>query len=136
MTWVRAIAALALGQPTAVAEPVSHEDWFPGTSSIAEEEVVPRAYRGRWAPDAAACADQDGVEGLTILMNGVEYYEAGGRLERVTQAGQERSIKLKLAYEGEGGFWDRVEVWTLSEDGNRLMITEESGTREFSLVRC
>ena len=71
----------ALGSTGAsLASELNRDGWFPGSSSIQEPEIVPPAFRGRWAPSSTACADVDGVDRLTILANGVEYYESGGRL--------------------------------------------------------
>jgi hypothetical protein len=118
-----------------VAAAVPYEAWFPGTSSIDEPEVIPPAYRGLWAPSISACKDQYGVEVMSVKPGGADFYEAGARLERVTQSGQDRSIKLKLSYEGEGGFWDRTETWALSVDGPKLSITRGDDL-PFSLVKC
>jgi len=116
--------AVLLGiAPGTVQAQVTYDAWFPGTSSITEEEVVPRAYRGRWAPSAAECDDQDGVERITILPNGINSYDSGGRLVRVTQSGQERSILLKIEFEGEGAFSQGTFLWSLNEKGDRLTIT-------------
>jgi hypothetical protein len=115
---------------------VSDRDWFPGTSSIREPERIPPAYRGTWAPDASACRDQDGVTTFQVYADGIDTYESGGRLERVTQAGQERSIRLKFAYEGEGGFWERVETWTLDERGDRLTVSDDELQNPVVFVRC
>lgn len=119
----------------AFAAEIPYEAWFPGTSSILEPEVIPPAYRGRWAPTAKDCADKDGVTRLTIYPRGVDYYESGGRLRRITQAGQPRSVKLRLEYEGEGELWDQEEVWTLSSDGRQLQITP-SRKASLRLVSC
>jgi hypothetical protein len=115
---------------------VPYEAWFPGTSSIDEPEVIPPAYRGLWAPSAAACKAEYGVDVMAVKSGGIDFYEAGARLERVTQAGQERTIKLKLSYEGESDFWDRVETWRLSEDGSRLSITIDDKSAPLALVKC
>ena len=115
---------------------VTREGWFPGSSSISEAEIIPPAYRGVWAPGAAACREQYGVERITVLAQGLDSYESGGRLERVTQAGQERSIKLTLAYEGEGDFWDRTEIWTLNEAGTAMVVSDEANSTAYTLIRC
>ena len=115
---------------------VSREGWFPGSSSISEAEVIPPSYRGTWAPSQASCKDEDGVERLAVFANGVETYESGGRLERVTQAGQDRSVRVKLAYEGEGLFWDAIELWTLDQAGTKLTIVDGKGSRKETLIRC
>lgn len=100
-------------------------DWFPGSSSISEPETIPPAYRGAWAANKAQCKDPDGVDRIVIMAEGVDYYESGGRLVRITQAGEERSVKVKLAYEGEGEVWDRVEVWTLNAAMDRLTMEDQ-----------
>jgi hypothetical protein len=112
------------------------QDWFPGGSGISEPEIIPPAFRGRWAPDPARCRDEDGVYGLSIFATGVETYESGGRLERVTQSGQERSIKVKLAYEGEGEFWDTTETWTLDSTFQRLTIEGSTRSEPEVMIRC
>jgi len=124
-----ALAAPASGQ-------VSHEAWSPGSSSIAEPEVIPPAYRGRWAPNRAACADQDGVDRWEISSSGIDTYESGGRLQRVTQSGQDRSIRLKLAFEGEGEFWETIQVWSLNATGDRLSVSEDGQRKVATLIRC
>ena len=129
-----ALMGAALAGEAAIAQ-VSERDWFPGTSSLSEPEIVPPAYRGVWAPDANSCAEEHGVERLAVYAEGVESYESSGRVVRVTQAGQERSIRLRLSYEGEGQFWDRVETWTLNAPGDRLSISDPDG-RQFTLLRC
>jgi len=119
-----------------VLAPVPYDAWFPGTSSIEEVETMPPAYRGAWAPSASACKDRDGVDRIVVKPGGVDFYEAGARLERVTEAGQDRTIKLKLSYEGEGEFWDRVEVWALNEDGSKLTIAKEGEGAPILLIKC
>ena len=131
-----AICVLELGFATPLAAEVQERDWFPGTSSIEEKEVIPPGYQGTWAPTPEACSDPDGVTQIHVSSAGVDTYESGGRLERVTQAGQERSIKLKLAFEGEGEFWDAVEIWTINEAGNRLTRANEQGHRPTTYVHC
>lgn len=109
--------------------------WFPGGSGVSEPELFPSAFRGRWAPDQTACGDVDGVARIHVLPAGVDAYESGGRLVRVTQAGQQRSIRVRISYEGEGEFWDREEIWTLSPEGDRLSTVAE-GESARQLERC
>lgn len=115
---------------------IARSDWSPGSSSIEEAEIVPPAYRGEWAPNAADCKDQDGIRTVSVSTYGVETYESGGRLQRITSMGQNRSVKLKLAYEGEGDFWDAIEIWTLSEQGDRLVMSDEKGASPTTLIKC
>jgi hypothetical protein len=134
------LLAMAAAFPSAARTqpaPIPQVDWFPGSSSIEEPEIIPAGFRGHWAPDAAACRDPDGVDRLTVVAHGVDTYESGGRLERITQSGQERAVRLKLAYEGEGNFWDVIEVWALSGDGRRLTMQREGEPgSSVTLIRC
>ncbi len=131
------VAALGLlsASPPAAAQ-VSHNDWFPGSSRISEIEIIPPGFRGKWAPTLANCANQDGVDHMYIYPNGIDFYESGGRLERITQTGQERSVRMKLSFEGEGGFWDRVWTVTLSPGGDRVTIALQDGSSAENYVRC
>ena len=113
-----------------------YETWFPGTSKIDEVEAIPAAYRGVWGTNVAACKAEFGIDRIEVKHGGINYWEAGARLERVTQAGQERTIKLKLSYEGEGTFWDRTETWLLNEDGTSLTMTAEGGDGPMTFVKC
>ena len=115
---------------------VTHNDWFPGSSSISEVEIIPPGFRGKWAPSLSNCADQDGVDHMYIYPNGIDFYESGGRLERITQAGQEFSVRMKLAFEGEGRFWDQIWTATLSPDRNRVTMASEDGSNPEIYVRC
>lgn len=128
------VPAMGSAQPQGGA--LEHSAWSPGSSSIAEAEIIPTAYRGRWAPNTTECNDQDGVQRLSVSAFGIETYESGGRLERITSTGQDRSVKLKLSYEGEGNFWDAVEIWKLSERGDRLVMSNEKGASPTMLIKC
>jgi hypothetical protein len=128
------IGLLVIGSPAATQ--VTRNDWFPGSSSITEIEIIPSGYRGKWAPTLANCSDQDGVDHMYIYPSGIDFYESGGRLERITQAGQERSVMMKLSFEGEGGFWDRIWSVTLSPNGDRLTTALQDGSGAESYVRC
>ena len=130
------LASIALMAAQPLAAQVAREAWFPGNSSIHEPKIIPPGFRGSWAPNEAACRDEDGVDRILIEPEGLDTYESGGRVERVTQAGQDRSIRLKIAYEGEGEFRDEVETWTLDEAGNRLSIADLNEGNGVNLIRC
>lgn len=115
---------------------VSELDWFPGSSSVAEEEVIPPGFQGAWAPNKADCDDPYGVERMVVHPHGIDFYESGGRLDRVTQAGQDRSIKMKLSFEGEGGFWNVVWTATLMPDGKSVSIIQEGKESGATYIKC
>ena len=103
----------------------SEEDWFPGTSSVRENELFPRAYLGKWAPTAKDCADPDGVQALHIYPLGLDTYESGGRLRRITQSGEDRTVIARLEFEGEGRFWDVQWIVFVSPNNQTLRVWVE-----------
>ena len=115
---------------------VDNSDWSPGSSSVAEIEQIPLGFRGKWAPTIANCSDQDGVEHMNVYSNGIDFYESGGRLERITQAGQDRTVLMKLSFEGEGGFWDKIWKAALGESGKSVVISLEDGSSAETYQKC
>lgn len=128
--------ALCAWHGASTAAEIPYEAWFPGTSRIAEVEVIPPAYRGKWAPTKAQCEEKYGVDRIEVFPLGLDTYESGGRLVRITQSGQARSVRMKISYEGEGRFWDSEEIWTLNETGDRLNVADADKQARASLVRC
>ena len=92
--------------------------------------------RGRSAHPCRQVPDRNAIEKISVYPRGVDYYESGGRLDRVTQSGQDRAIKVKLSYEGEGAFWDRIEIWTLNAKGDQLSMTDDDGANAIVWYRC
>jgi hypothetical protein len=133
---VRVIAiAGAISACSANAQESDYAQWFPGSSSTREVELFPFGFRGSWAPSNEACRDPDGVELMEIYPDGVDFYEGGGRLERITQSGQDRTVKVKLSFEGEGEFWDAIWLIML-EPGSKLLRVSDDGTDWKSYQRC
>jgi hypothetical protein len=116
-------AALVAG--SAAAQDSDYAEWFPGGSSTQEVELFPFGFRGTWAPSDEACRDVDGVERMQIYPGGVDFYEGGGRLERITQSGHDRTVKVKLSFEGEGEFWDAVWLVELARGSNGMRVKED-----------
>ena len=138
MAWNLSLIFLVIA-PTgtfAQTKQVDYSDWFPGSSSVTEIEQIPFGFRGKWAPKVANCADQDGVEHMHVYPNGIDFYESGGRLERITQAGQDRTVLMKLSFEGEGGFWDRIWKAALSESGKSVVVSLEDGSSAETYQKC
>jgi len=130
------VGLVALGLSFPAKAQVSRGDWFPGSSSVTEMEIIPPGFRGKWAPNLANCEDRDGVDHMYVYPNGIDFYESGGRLDRISQAGRERSVLMKLSFEGEGGFWDRIWRVTLSPDGQTVTISLADGSETATYVRC
>jgi hypothetical protein len=130
-----AILLAACWAGSAGAQESDYAEWFPGGSSTQEPEQFPFGFRGQWAPSDAACRDIDGNDRIEIYPNGIDFYEGGARLERITQAGQDRTVKVKLSFEGEGEFWEAVWLLRLGAGSQRLSVSEdESAWRTYQ--RC
>jgi hypothetical protein len=91
--------------------------WFPGTSSIRDPEVIPPAFQGTWAPLTGSCDNP--VELMTAYSDGIDTYESGGRLRRIAQEGSDRTVVMILEFEGEGQFWVTTYEVAVSEDGTQ-----------------
>ena len=127
-------AVLLLAVPAA-AQDTDYSEWFPGGSSVLEPELFPFGFRGSWAPSAEACTDIEGNERMQIHSDGIDFYEGGARLERITQAGRDRTVKVKLSFEGEGEFWEAVWLIRLEPGSDRLAVSEDEADWR-SYQRC
>ena len=130
-----ALIGAALPVTSMDAQVSDYAGWFPGGSSTRELEQLAFGFRGSWAPSVNACDDIDGVERMEIYPDGIDFYEGGGRLERITQSGQDRTVKVKLSFEGEGDFWDTIWLIRLEPGSQRLSISED-GTEWTTYQRC
>lgn len=117
-------------------DPLSGPDWFPGSSSVTEEEVITPGFQGAWVFSREVCDDRYGIERMVVHPRGIDFYESGGRLDRVTPSGQDRSVKMKLSFEGEGGFWDVFWTATLMPDGKSVFIIQEGEENGANYVKC
>lgn len=111
--------------------------WFPGTSSIRDAELIPWGFQGQWGDSAGACSAQEPTGLMTIYADGIDTYESGGRLRRITQAGQDRSVVMRLDFEGEGTFWEQTYQFTLSPDYRSVRVIDTKDAKsDFTYTRC
>jgi hypothetical protein len=103
--------------PTSPAAPVSQQD-------------VPSRFRGRYAGDAAACAQPVQETALDIQARRIEFHEGAGDVIAVRSDGDEIAIDAGMT--GEGETWQRTYRFRLEADDNAL-VDAESGLRR---VRC
>jgi hypothetical protein len=125
-----AVPALAQGDEAAM-----RRDWWPGTSSVLEEERFPPAFRGAWGMDAGACADHDRPDRITIHPQGIDAWESGERLRQITAAG-DRTVRVRLDVEGESVFDEAEYVLRISDDRQQLFIQWTADAPEQMWVRC
>jgi hypothetical protein len=64
---------------------------------VGEEEIIPSAFQGHWAPTLADCRE-NGTGGVTISKKGLEFYEADAVLLKATPVELFDAPNGKLAY--------------------------------------
>jgi hypothetical protein len=116
-------------------EAAQRSDWWPGTSSVLEEERFPPAFRGTWGMDADACSDLDRPDRITIHPQGIDAWESGERLRQITTAG-DRTVRVRLDVEGESLFDEAEYLLRISGDRERLFIQWTADAPEQMWVRC
>src|ERR1044071_5722100 len=72
--------------------------------AAAQAQPKPQPYEGQWAPDRAACRDEDGVNRMEITGSRFFWYETRCRARDVKADGRSngRSWTMRLSCEGEG----------------------------------
>ena len=86
---------------------------------------IPPALHGRWGLVSADCtSDRGDAKGLIAVdAQGIEFYESMGLVEDVEES-DDRSIRARFAFTGEGQEWERDMQLALSADGTRLTRRE------------
>ena len=129
------LLALACGPALAQDEAEMRADWWPGSSSVLEEERFPPAFLGTWGMDAGACGDLDRPDRITIHPQGVDAWESGERLRQIT-AVADRTVRVRLDVEGESVFDEAEYVLRIADDRQRLFIQWTPDGPEQMWVRC
>ena len=80
--------------------------------------TVASRFQGRYAADAAACANPAHETRLTIEASRIAFHESNGPITRVAQGDNEVSITTQLS--GEGETREATYSFRLSGDGNTL----------------
>ncbi|MFD0738451.1 hypothetical protein ACFQZQ_04010 [Lysobacter koreensis] len=87
-------------------------------SPDAGSNTVASRFQGRYAADAAACANPAHETRLTIEASRIAFHESSGPITRVAQGESEVSITTALT--GEGQTREATYSFRLSADGNTL----------------
>ena len=95
--------------------------------------MLPAAFTGRWAPDAAACTDPASSEGITITADAIHFHESVGTPRAVHPEGEDVATVV-FAYVGEGEQWEAQQRLRL-RDADTLEITGPDGL-QLQRVRC
>lgn len=89
------------------------------------ENALPVAFRGRWTGLEHDCSDQASDLRLTTSDTQMRFYESVGTVTAVSPEGP-NAVMVDATYEGEGQTWSRRQKLTLSADGTRLTIADQS----------
>ena len=93
--------------------------------------TLPAAFQGRWDKDAAACANAESTQIVTVRADEVQFFESMARVKTVTEDGP-HAVKLEGAFSGEGEEWEGKMRLEITAD-DKLKVDEDSAGL---LVRC
>ena len=102
--------------------------------------ALPAGFQGRWGLVPNDCVERDDGKGLmTVTADTLAFYESRARIERAAVVRPE-TIRLDLAFSGEGQNWKRQTTLTRL-DGGRTLIAEtpadpEPPMRNLRYMRC
>ena len=95
--------------------------------------AIPAHFHGRWAPDAAGCADAGStIEDIEIDGRGMRFHESMAYPVEVSIV-DGGSVRLANRYSGEGEQWEAQQ--TLAVSGDTLVITGPDDQR-LERIRC
>ncbi|MDQ2701420.1 MAG: hypothetical protein M3Y70_01085 [Pseudomonadota bacterium] len=95
--------------------------------------AIPAHFHGRWAPDAAGCADADAtIEDIEVDGRALRFHESVAFPVQVRIV-DGNSVRLANRYSGEGEQWTSEQ--TLAVSGDTLVITGPDDLR-LERVRC
>ena len=89
------------------------------------DTVVPAAFLGEWATDAAACARPGDESRLRIDADRIAFHESSGAI--VSVAGDAAGLTIVAQLTGEGETREATYRFRLSGDGNTLTDTTSGG---------
>ncbi|WP_431470986.1 hypothetical protein [Sphingosinithalassobacter sp. LHW66-3] len=94
---------------------------------------IPMGYRGVWSAGEGGCA-RGAEQRLRIEPDTLVFYESAATPGRVEQL-SDSSIRLDLAFTGEGETWTQTNTLTLLDDGRRLR-REQAEMPPVTYTRC
>lgn len=90
----------------------------PDDTQPAIDTVVPAAFLGEWAADAAACARPGDESRLRIDADRIAFHESSGAIQSVASGDSDLTVVAQLI--GEGETREAAYRFRLSGDGNTL----------------
>ncbi len=139
-----AVSALALASCTggttgddesAAIDGASIEPDAPTDAAAAETlAAMPDEYLGRWDFTEETCADPASEMRLDIAANEIRYYESAA-VPTTIAADEDGILMVEHSFSGEGEEWTEMLAYELSEDGQRLTVSQADGSMSIRM-RC
>jgi hypothetical protein len=106
------------------------------TDAAAPETLaaMPDEYLGRWDFTEETCADPASDMRLDIAANEIRYYESAAVPTTIT-ADAAGMLMVEHSFSGEGEEWTEMLAYELSEDGQRLTVSQADGSLSIRM-RC
>jgi hypothetical protein len=132
-----------MGAAVGACLPVASEDKAQATASNVDVPLeiainqFPGGYPGRWASDAAGCADDPEHSTKMMSLQGrlVKFHESIGTMtagKRTTS----KTMEAEFEFVGEGEKWNKSMAFELSADRKQLIRTDGDGGQTFRYVQC
>jgi hypothetical protein len=137
------LSTALIGAAVGACLPVASEDKAQATAANTDVPLeiainqFPGGYQGRWATNAAGCADDPENSPAMMSLQGklVKFHESIGTMT----AGKRQTSKTMQAefeFVGEGEKWNKGIAFELSEDRKRLTRTDKDDGRRYQYVQC
>ena len=95
---------------------------------------MPDEFLGRWDFTEETCADPASDMRLDIAANEIRYYESAAVPTTIT-ADEDGILMVEHSFSGEGEEWTEMLAYELSEDGERLTVSQADGSLSIRM-RC
>ncbi|QLC22774.1 hypothetical protein HFP51_11635 [Parasphingopyxis sp. CP4] len=138
-----AVSALALASCTggttgnesdAIDEASIEPDASTDAAATESLDAMPDEYLGRWDFTEETCADPASDMRLDIAANEIRYYESAAVPTTIT-ADEDGIVMVEHSFSGEGEEWTEMLAYELSEDGERLTVSQADGSLSIRM-RC
>ena len=97
-------------------------------------DAMPEPFLGHWDFSEETCADPASEMRLMIAANEIRYYESlAVPTDIVPNA--DGALMVEHSFSGEGEEWTEMLAYELSEDGERLTVTQSDGSLSIRM-RC
>ena len=137
------LSAALIGAAVGACLPVASEDKAKAMAANVDVPLeiainqFPSGYQGRWAKDAAGCADDSEHSPATMSLQGrlIKLHKSIGTLtagKRQTS----KTMEAEFEFVGDGEKWNKTIAFAMSEDRKRLTRTDGDDGHSYRYVQC